>query len=536
MRAPRDPAAEKKGTAVIKGHVFSPDGRPLRRAQIRLASSSLSDPRTTTTGLEGEYELRDLPSGRYVVHASRSGYIAAQHGQPASGEPGKPIELGENAAVEKIDFVMARAGVVSGRVTDEAGEAVAGVDIWMMQHQFYRGRKRLVPAFAGMTVHVSTDDSGQYRFTGLAPGEYVVMGRLRDTWMSDEKNPQMLSYAPTYFPGTADPAEARRVKVDTGHESGAVDFTLVPVRAAVLSGSALSVSGAPLISGRVALEQRLMGPSGGTTSFYGSSAIGADSSWQLRDVPPGEYTLRANGNTADGATETAALPIVVAGIDLDGVMLSADAGAVISGRVVTDSGEPLPGSPSVTVAMVPVSMDVEAIRSTSGKDDGTVGADGGFARRSVSGPVILRVGGLSRGWVIRSVQIGGRDYAGLPIDLRPNQQVGDVTVTVTRSFPALTGRLLGADGKPADGTVVLFPTDPARWIEAAANVRSARGDQSGNYRFESVRPGEYFVIALRSMQQWQLNDPDFLDGHKARALKISIGASQPEPLDLKVVR
>lgn len=535
IRASRDPVAEKKGTSVIKGHVFSPDGRPLRRVQIRITSSALSDPRTTTTGIEGEYELRDLPAGRYVVHATRSGYLAAQHGQAAFGEPGKPIELAENATIEKIDFIMARAGVVSGRVTDEAGDAVAGVDIYTMQQQFFRGRKRLVPVFASKTVHVSTDDSGQYRFTGLAPGEYVIMGRLRDTWMSDEKEPQMLSYAPTYFTGTADPAEARRVKVVSGQESGAVDFMLVPVRAAVISGTVVGANGAPLTSGRVMLGQELWGPAGGTTSSFGSSVIGADGSWQVRDVAPGEYIIRANGSTADGGPEAASLPLIVNGTDLEGIVVSADAGALIAGRLVTDTGEPLPG-PSLTVTTGPVSMDSRAIRPTPGRDDGVVGADGGFALKGPSGQVILRVNRLPAGWAIASVMIGGRDYAGLPIDLRPGQTLGDITVVITHSLPTLTGRMLGVDAKPAEGTVLLFPTDPARWLEAAGNVRIARSDQSGNYRFESVRPGEYFAIALASMQQWQMNDPDFLNEQKARALKIAITGSQPEPLDLKVVR
>src|SRR5688572_24797897 len=190
MRAPRDPATVKKGTAVIKVHVFTPEGRPLRRAQIRAVAGDPRDAVTTTTGLEGEYELRELPAGRYIVHATRSGYLAAQHGQRGYGEPGAPVEVAAAAAVEKIDFVLSRAGVVGGRVTDETGEPAAGVDIRAMQLQHFRGRKRIVPVSTGM-VHVLTDDTGQYRLTGLPPGEYLIAGRLRDTWMSDEKEPQM---------------------------------------------------------------------------------------------------------------------------------------------------------------------------------------------------------------------------------------------------------------------------------------------------------------------------------------------------------
>ena len=109
MPAPRDPATVKKGTAVIKGHVLTAEGRPLRRAQIRVAGDDPRDALSTTSGLEGEYELRELPAGRYTVQATRVGYLRAQYGQREYGEPGIPIEVANGATVEKIDLTMMRA-------------------------------------------------------------------------------------------------------------------------------------------------------------------------------------------------------------------------------------------------------------------------------------------------------------------------------------------------------------------------------------------------------------------------------------------
>jgi protocatechuate 3,4-dioxygenase beta subunit len=75
-----------------------------------------------------------------------------------------------------------------------------------------------------------------------------------------------------------------------------------------------------------------------------------------------------------------------------------------------------------------------------------------------------------------------------------------------------------------------------RWIEAAGNQRTARTDASGTYRFDAVRPGEYFVIAVDSMQQWQMNDPEFLTEQQKRATRVAVGDVELPPLDLKVVR
>jgi len=50
-------ASAAKGTAVIKGHVRTVDGRPLRRARIFIRGAGLPNGRTASSGLEGEYEI-----------------------------------------------------------------------------------------------------------------------------------------------------------------------------------------------------------------------------------------------------------------------------------------------------------------------------------------------------------------------------------------------------------------------------------------------------------------------------------------------
>src|SRR5687768_10399736 len=75
---PRDATQQRAstGTAVIRGRVLAGDtGRPLRRAQITLRGGFGGQPRTTSTGLDGRYELRDLPAGRFTLEVKRSSYL-----------------------------------------------------------------------------------------------------------------------------------------------------------------------------------------------------------------------------------------------------------------------------------------------------------------------------------------------------------------------------------------------------------------------------------------------------------------------------
>src|SRR5829696_4396215 len=140
----RDTTEDRKGTASIKGRVFTPDGRPLRRAQVVASGAELPNGRTITTGLEGEYVLDELPGGRYTLLVTRSGYLPARHGQTRYGEPGSPLEIKNGQALDGINFTLNRAGVISGRIVDESGDAAADVRVWALLPQFFRGARRLV--------------------------------------------------------------------------------------------------------------------------------------------------------------------------------------------------------------------------------------------------------------------------------------------------------------------------------------------------------------------------------------------------------
>jgi hypothetical protein len=528
----RDTIEERKGTASIKGRVLTADGRPLRRATVVVTGAPLTDERTVSTGLEGEFLLDELPAGRYSLIVSRSGYLTTRYGQTRYGEPGTQLDVKNGESIDKIDFRLNRAGVISGRIVDESGEAAAGVQMWALQPQFFRGTRRLVPIASSQ---VRTDDAGNYRLIALPPGEYVVVGVLRETWMSDEKQPRMLGYAPTYFPGTANATDAQRIKVASGQEAAAIDFTLTAMRAATLSGTATGSDGGPLAGGGISLMYEVSGPTFTSMSMAGSTRIASDGTWTIRDVPPGEYSLRASGPAGgERASESAALRIAVQGADLSGLTINTDPGVVISGTMVTDTGEPLPkGQLGISTGLA--TAEPSQVRTTPGTDDGIVAADGTFARRSVTGAVVVRTTGLPRGWALRSVMVGNRDYAGVPLALHAGQPIGGITVVVSNRLPTVGGRLLDDTGKPTDGVAILFPADQARWTEGGATIRHTKADRSGNFRFDTVRPGAYLAVAVEYVQQWQVYDPEFLTPLQRSASKLTIG-EEPVTVDLKVVR
>ncbi len=527
---PRD---EVKGTAVIRGRVVTADtGRPLRRAQIRLSAPELPQGRTASTNAKGVFVIRDLPAGRYTINVTRSGFLPMQYGQRRPGEPPRPVHLKEGQTLERLDFALPRAGTISGRITDEAGEPFAGVSVWPMQPQYFRGRRRLVPIVSRGT----TDDSGQYRIVGIPPGEYLVMATTRETWKTGGEKQEVFGYAPSYYPSVPSASDAQRVKVGVAQELSSIDFSLTPLRTATLSGTATAADGTPLVGRSVSLNQEFAGPDFSMNSGLSGAKVAADGTWTIRDLPPGEYQLEIRTVDRERPAESAFLPIVVQGVDIEGIALVTDAGGTLAGQVVTEDGSALPGSARLRVTAQPTLPDRRPYMMVAGEDSGVVGADGTFEFKSLIGPAIVRVGPLPSGWAIRSIDVNGEEHVDTPIEIKGGRRVDGARIVVTNRFPTLSGRVTDDQGKPVEGTVVLFVTDSSKWLEAAGTARSTRPDQDGIYRFEAVRPGEYHLVALDYVQQWQIADPEFLADLRDRATRVTLSEKEAEVIDLRLRR
>ena len=522
-------AEAPKGTAVIRGRVTAGDtGRPLRRAQIRVSSLEFPQGRTTSTNVRGEYELKDLPAGRYTINIGRSGYLPMQYGQRQYGELGKPLQVDEARVIEKLDFALPRAGVLSGRITDETGEPVSGVTIWVMRTEYFRGRRRAVPVGSS----VATDDTGQYRVHSIPPGEYTVMAWLRDTWVAGPQK-QTFGYATSYYPGTASYADAVKVKVGVGQETPNLDFGLVAARAATLSGTAVKSDGSPLAGVNVSLSREVAGPTSSSSFGLSGAPVAEDGSWTMKNVAPGEYTIEVSSR--DKFPERVSMPIVVQGTDVSGIALVTNAGGILNGQVVTDDGQPLPQMPSkLRVSAETLGADARPMFFVSGDDNGMVDAQGDFSLRGVVGPAMVRVF-LPGAWRIKAVDVNGDDYAQKPLQLKSGERVDGVRIVITDKFPAVSGRVTDDEAKPVEGTVILMPEDEAKWTDGA-RLHRARPDQTGLFRIDGVRPDDYLAVALEFVEGWQLQDPEFLQTLRDRATRVTVREGQPVQLDLKVAR
>src|SRR3954466_2675704 len=232
---PRATATAPPGTSTLRGQVVAADtGLPLRKAQVRIFAAEIRENRMATTDGDGRYEFKEVRAGRYTISANKGSYVGLSYGQQRPLDAPKPLQVLDNQTVERVDLSLPRGTVITGRIVDEFGEPMSDVQISPQRYEFVRGQRRMTPAGRQAT----TDDMGEFRLFGVPPGQYY----LSATWRSNN-NPMnaedRTAYAPIYFPGTDNVAQAQRLTLTAGQQISDVVMALKPMKATRITGTAI---------------------------------------------------------------------------------------------------------------------------------------------------------------------------------------------------------------------------------------------------------------------------------------------------------
>jgi hypothetical protein len=511
-----------QGTASIRGLVTTADtNSPVRRAQVRATSPETRSARLSTTDADGRFELRDLPAGRWTITAAKGGFVSQQFGQRHPFESVEPIALAEGQRYT-ANFSLSRGSAITGRVSDEFGDPITAARVQVLRSQVQQGRRRLVPVANG----AQTDDTGSFRVFGLAPGEYYVAASLQAAPADSSDN--RVSYAPTYFPGTASISDAQRLTVTLGTEQSGINFVLQPVRAVRVSGTVVNSNGAPT-QAILNLMPAGFGDEGGM-QMGNPARVLPDGTFTILNVVPGEYVLTVSGRANGNATpEVASMTLTVGNDDLTGVSIATSKGGSIRGTIVADD--------NAKVATTNIQVSVQPLRSAPGGFNAgmQVSNAGTFELSGLIGAQVLRVDRLPDGWVVKSIRANGRDITDIPLEFR-GSETATVQVVLTNRISQVSGAVK-ANGQPVTAaSVVVFPEDAAQWAFPSRRVRTVRVDQNGVFRAGSIPPGErYLAVAVDYLEQGEFQDPVFLERMRSRATAFSLSEGENKNLDLTLI-
>jgi hypothetical protein len=525
---------------------------------VRIAAAEQRVVKTMTTDADGRYQFSELPAGRYSISVSRNGYVTLSFGQQRPFEPGKPLDLADGQVAEKIDFALPRGGVIAGRITDEAGEPLAGVGVRAMRYQYQPdGRRRLTPASGTVTPYgIQTDDLGQFRVYGLMPGSYVVSASVNPIGgssampmpgggmaMTFGNNDGSDGYSTTYYPGTANEAEAHTVTVRVGQEASAF-FSMIPARLSQISGVIRNSQGRPATN----INFTIRSTEGGTGigRMFGGMA-GPDGNFVMQNVAPGDYVIDVRPMMArPGATavapelEFASVPLTVTGQNIGGLVITTGPGATISGHVIFDTTNPaLPVSP--IMGSQPQRVMFAPIDSTLGmglmgiSDNGVVDSTGRFELKGVSGKGTFAVVGVPS--FVSSVTLEGVDITDTPYEFRPGTSTSGLEITLTNSQTTLSGSVRSAGGNAAkDYVVAIFPSNLRDGDTPRRFIRTVRPDQGGKFLTKGLPAGDYFAAAVESLEQGEQWDPAFQEHVRPRASRFRLNEGQSLAIDLQLLQ
>jgi hypothetical protein len=536
------PDANAKGTAIIRGRILLGDGRPGRRAAVRLQPPGDSAPRVVSADLAGRYEFTEVRLGEYRVSAGKPGYLGLEYGQRRTQEPGALLTIKAGETLDRIDMTLPASGAITGRVMDEYGDPIQAVDVTLWQPVFAANRRQLVPV-PGIGGG-ATNDQGRYRLYAVPPGQYVVVARPADA-------PVPPGYTSTYFPGNPHASGAKPVTVGVSQEVAGVDIPLARVTGARLSGVVVDSTGKPIMA-RVSLIPALR--SGGSVMVDWMSKVSDhDGRFEIASVSPGEWVLQAAAVAALSSRqqegEFVSQHVSVSGADLRDLHLQLSAGSHVAGHIVFDgvgSADPA----AVRIGTVPADVDrapfmgrpvalpngivtgTPALVTSPATATAEVKPDGSFELDALNGPRRFRLIRAPASWSVKTIRANGRDVTDEPLSFgRKDESLTDVEIVLTNRAASVAGVVTDARGRPAAGSVVLaFATDPDRWYQGSRFLAFTRAGSDGSFAVVDLPQGEYHVAAIDWMQgsdsygEWQ--DPEFLASIAPRATRIILADGQ----------
>jgi hypothetical protein len=549
-------AARKQ--SLVRGRVIYEDTRrPLRRVQV-----TIYDPASRTHGRmlmgwtdgRGEFQIKDVPAGKYFVVVSAPGIV--RNGAFDSEEAQRDLTSVTVDGVSKSEAVVVRVkrgGAISGKVTYADGDPAINTSIRILR----RKDGKWVSVYVGgpSTDRILTDERGVYRVSGLSPGEYLVgaaeekMG-VELTARDDADSGTLLNRAlltTTYYAGATSVSGATALRIGDGTEETDIDITLADRPVHIISGVVtLKGDNHPIARARISLKKKDEDLT--LVSDLEEPVINTDEQGRFTfdEVQDGSYTVtitparlyprsiddiptasQANANAIQKFAAKS-LEVSVAGADLADLNIEVSSGIRISGTVTVEGGKPLPRNVLVYPEVAGVGRQLQLPSAIRVQPDGTFTIEG-----LPSGNVYLRaIVPQDSKFYTKSVTLGRIDLLRESLPVKEGEDITNVRIVISPDVAQLSGRVLASDGKsPQRGVgILLLPADPDYQKSMSRRIYGFTNADGGFSM--SGAPGEYIAIVMRAGEAaYQLTN-DALRLRTANAQRVTLQPGENSRLEL----
>lgn len=563
---------EAVGSAVVSGVIVdATTGGAISNATVTIGAPAGGPKSTILTDASGRFTVSGVPPGSDQLEVVASGYLPGGYGQLWPGGPQERLRLTAGAREHEIKIRLWRPAAIFGKVTDDYEKPLVGVTVHLMAPPGSVDDRNVLKRSA------LTDERGTYRFTDLRPGKYVIgvinlylasrhqatsangdqLESVRSTLIPfktpfapvTENDGSMTVVPTTFYPAAPDLRQAEVIQCGPGEERLDVRLALARVPTVSVSGTLLGPRG-PLGGAQVYVIRA--GSADDHRSLELAHAIATTDSkgrFVVPGVAPGDYEFRAEYRSPSGkpqgpilTTNEIGLPIVTGVVP--GTKPVSDADPLLVARLrlpvgtspITDAMLALSPGPSLTgllrfegkrkpPPLKAASIKVEPVDERNAGAMAQVDPEGAFHFPSLSPTeYVLSVYGLP-GWLLRSVQINGRDPSAGPLDLRYAFSHKAV-VTLSDRLPSIEGRVIDKSERPDPSAVVfVFPADTKLWSIAGASdsMVMVRASADGTFATGPLRPADYAVVAASApIFAWDWREPDMLRNLGKRSTRVSL--------------
>src|ERR1700674_1653277 len=522
-------AASIAGTVVKE-----PGSQPLKKVLVQIIAENQKEGGnyTASTDADGHFHLENVAPARYRIFIERTGFIGVNEHGLKSETNVFTVQAGQ--AVDALLFRMLPTAVISGRITDEDGDPMAGVVVIALKKKPGKSTRESVGT-------VGTNDLGEYRLAGLFPGQYWIVAMPPVDFRDYEKQEKSLAgagqpdtrYVSTYYPGTYDAMQASALALKADDEMP-VNFTLVPARTYRVRG---------IVTGVMAGQKPAVEFVSKTGDSMRASEVGPDGQFEVRGVAPGSYVVRASTPT-ESQSFTAHQDVSVVAADVDGVKLTPLPSFTLSGHLHIEgnaSGDLTQYSANLRQAELPDDTGFVMSQEFFGTN-APVDRLGNFEWKNVtSGNYIVQVyGGNGRGFFLKSARLGERNIetgftASGPatLDLLVSTKGATVEGAVVDAAVEKAVDKEGDKVHPvANATVVAVPEEKYRKLPDRFEIEST--DNHGRFTIRGIAPGSYTLYAWQDLEDGVYRDPDFLKSQEANGTAVKVEEGSHQQVELKV--
>ena len=517
---PQDPAKAR-----LEGQVLNAvTNEPLRKTRLtlRMNVAAMTTQRqeqpaatstyTVTSDAAGKFEFANVDPGDYQLTIRRDGFANLVLGAKNAAHKTDPILL--NAGDRKADFLVRLVpyGSISGSVLDEDGDPIRSMTVAAMTWRYTTSGRELQEVRTA-----SSNDLGEFRIFDVPAGKYFLkVGQRTVQLNSDPESAE--AYASVYYPGFPQVSGAIVQEVAPGAQLRNLNFNLRKVRYATIRGR---VAAPPNAS---SVDAGLMIVSDNSSNSTSTNTTGKDFHFEFFGVAPGPLYLTAS-YILNGQRHSTALPIEVAGTDMDGIELRPLAPMELGGQLRIE------GETTVLPSQLGLTLDARG----HGNSNAAIKDDGTFVFRDVAAASYrVQFSRMPNSLYIKSIHWGTTEITDVPLDLTNGVPPRtELSILLGADAGQLEGIVTNEKAEPCDSvTVTLIPTGAHR---SRPFYKFPTTDASGKFTINGIAPGTYKLLAWDKVDNNAvMYDPDFLRPYEAAAQTIEVLPGTKKSIDLKL--